>query len=152
MILRTDELQTDLPRPSKSRVLRVLVVEDEPRIREAIVVQFKRDPGFEVVGQAGSLADARGMLERADVAILDVGLPDGVGIDLIPELRAVNSHMPVLVLTASRDRAMLTRAIEYGAAAVLDKMTHLGQVVESVRHLLAGERLTPPIPNPRCPR
>jgi DNA-binding NarL/FixJ family response regulator len=79
------------------------------------------------------------MLDRADVAILDVGLPDGVGIDLIPELRAVNSEMPVLVLTASRDPAVLTRAIEYGAGAVLDKMTHLGQVAESVRRLLAGE-------------
>jgi DNA-binding NarL/FixJ family response regulator len=151
MILPTDELQTDLPRPSKSRVLRVLVVDDEPRIRAVIAAQFERDPGFAVVGQAGSLADARGMLERADVAILDVGLPDGVGIDLIPELRAVNFQMPVLVLTASRDPAVLTRAIEYGAGAVLDKMTHLGQVVESVRRLL-GERLTPPVPASRRPR
>jgi DNA-binding NarL/FixJ family response regulator len=132
-----------MPAPSKSRVLRVLVVEDEPRIREAIAAQFDRDPDFEVAGQAGSLAEARGMLERADVAILDVGLPDGVGIDLIPELLAVNSRVQVLVLTASRERLVHIRAIEYGAAAVLDKMTHTGQVVRSVRRLLAGERLTP---------
>jgi two-component system response regulator DevR len=152
MILPTDKLQTDVPRPSKSRVLRVLLVDDEPRIREVVAAQFERDPDFEVAGQAGSLAAARGMLDRADVAILDVGLPDGVGIDLIPELRAVNSQMPVLVLTASRDPAVLTRAIEYGAGAVLDKMTHLAQVVESVRRLLAGEQLTPPVPDSRRPR
>jgi DNA-binding NarL/FixJ family response regulator len=128
---------------AESRVLRVLVVEDEPRIRAAIVAQFEHDPGFEVAGQAGSLAEARGMLERADVAILDVCLPDGLGIDLIPELRGVNPQVQVLVLTASRDPAVLTRAIEDGAAAVLDKLTHTGQVVESVRRVLAGERLPP---------
>jgi DNA-binding NarL/FixJ family response regulator len=127
-----------VPAPSKLPVLRVLVVEDEPRIREAIARQFERDSDFTVTGQAGSLAEARGMLERADVAILDVGLPDGLGIDLIPELRTANSHVHVLVLTASRDPAVLTRAIQYGAAAVLDKMTHTGQVVETVRRLLAA--------------
>jgi DNA-binding NarL/FixJ family response regulator len=137
--------------PSKPRVLRVLLVEDEPRIREAIAAQFERDPGFEVAGQAGSLAEARGMLNRADVAILDVGLPDGEGIDLMPELRAVNSQVQVLVLTASRDPAVLTRAMEYGAGAVLDKMTHTGQVVESVRRMLAGERLTPSHATPHSP-
>jgi DNA-binding NarL/FixJ family response regulator len=83
------------------------------------------------------------MLERADVAILDVGLPDGLGIDLIPELRTVNCQVQVVVLTASRDPTVLSRAIEYGAAAVLDKMTHTGQVVESVRRVLADERPTP---------
>ena len=138
-----------MPAPSKSRVRRVLLVEDEPRIREAIAAQFERDLDFEVGGQAGSLAEARGMFVRADVAILDVGLPDGCGIDLIPELRAVNFQVQVVVLTASRDPAVLSRAIEYGAAAVLDKMTHMGQVVGSVRRLLAGERLTPSDADPR---
>jgi DNA-binding NarL/FixJ family response regulator len=137
--------------PSKSRVLRVLLVEDEPRIREAIAAQFERDPGFEIAGQAGSLAEARAILEGADVAILDVGLPDGVGIDLISELQAVNSQVQVLVLTASRDPAVLTRAIECGAAAVLDKMTHTGQVAESVRRILAGDRLTPSHATPHSP-
>jgi DNA-binding NarL/FixJ family response regulator len=130
----------------------VLVVEDEPRIRQAIAAQFERDSDFMVTGQAGSLDEARGMLERVDVAILDVGLPDGIGIDLIPELRTVNSHVQVLVLTASRDPAVITRAIRYGAAAVLDKVTHTGQVVETVRRLLAGERLTRSDADLRRPR
>jgi two-component system response regulator DevR len=128
-----------VPPPSESRVLRVLLVEDEPRMREAVAAQFERDPDFEVAGQAASLAEARGMIERADVAILDVGLPDGLGIDLIPELRALNAQAQILVLTASRDRAVIRRAIEDGADAVLDKMTHMGRVVESVRSLLAGD-------------
>jgi DNA-binding NarL/FixJ family response regulator len=137
---------------TESRVLRVLVVEDEPRIRAAIVAQFERDPGFEVAGQAGSLTEAREMLKRTDVAILDVCLPDGLGIDLIPELQDVNSHVQILVLTASRDPAVLTQATHDGAAAVLDKLTHTGNVVESVRHVLASERRTPPAPDPRWPR
>ena len=56
----------------------------------------------------------------------------------------MNSHVQVLVLTASRDPAVHIRAIEYGAAAVLDKMTHTAHVVDSVRRLLGGE---PPMPS-----
>jgi DNA-binding NarL/FixJ family response regulator len=132
-----------MERADASKPVQVLLVDDQRSVREAIASEFEPDPHFEVVGQAASLAEAREMLERADVAILDLGLPDGFGADLIPELRAANPNAQVLVLTSTYDPAALTGAIERGAAAVLDKMTHLGQVAQAVRRLLAGERLVP---------
>jgi DNA-binding NarL/FixJ family response regulator/signal transduction histidine kinase len=126
--------------------VRVLLVEDHASIREALASTFEGE-GFEVVGQAGSMAQARGMLEERqhpiDVAVLDLGLPDGYGADLIKELREKNPGAHALVLSASLDRANIARAVEAGAAGVLSKAAHLEEVVQAVRRLRAGETLMP---------
>jgi len=126
-----------------SNPVRVLIVDDQPMVREAIASEFEPLTEFKVVGQSGSLAEARAIHEAHDVVILDLGLPDGSGADLIPELLAANPTAHVLVLTSMYDAAELRRAIELGAAAVLDKLTHLGRVSDAVRRLLAGERMMP---------
>jgi DNA-binding NarL/FixJ family response regulator len=126
-----------------SRPVRVLLVEDHAPIREAIASEFEPHPDFEVVGQAASLAEAREMLRSADVVILDLGLPDGSGVELLPEIRAANPSACALVLSATYDRTLHAHAIGHGAAAVLDKMTHLGQIAQTVVRLLAGERQGP---------
>lgn len=83
------------------------------------------------------------MLDGVDVAIIDPGLPDGVGTELVDDLRAANPQAQALVLSATVDRAATARAVESGAAAVLSKTTHLHQIVSAVRRLRAGETLIP---------
>src|SRR5215217_3588524 len=124
--------------------VRVLLVEDHTAIREALASTFKRE-GFGVVGQAGSIADARRMLEEhpIDVALIDLGLPDGYGAELIKELREAHPHAQALVLSASLDRTNVARAVERGAAGVLSKTVHLEEVVQAVRRLRAGQTLMP---------
>ena len=123
----------------------VLLVEDHASFRQAAASVFEREAGFEVVGQAGSLAEARKMLEQGppDVAVIDLILPDGYGWDLIKELRAANRRTQALVLTAELGRAEVARAVENGAAGVLHKTAELEEVVEAVRRLSAGEALLP---------
>ena len=121
--------------------VRVLLVEGHAAVREAIAAMFEREPGFTVVGQAGSLAEARGMLDGVDVALLDLGLPDGFGPDLIRELRVRSPRAEALVLSASLDRSKLARAVDSGAAGAIDKLAHLDEVVDAVRRLRAGETL-----------
>ena len=127
--------------------VRVLLVEDHASIREALASSFEREEYFEVVGQAGSMAQAKKILKEAehpiDVALIDLGLPDGYGGDLIKELREAHPEAQALVLSASLDRAIKARAVERGAAGVLSKTAHLEEVVESVRRLRAGETLMP---------
>jgi DNA-binding NarL/FixJ family response regulator len=125
--------------------VRVLLVDDHAAIREAMALAFAfaEDDGFVVAGQAGTLAEARTMLDGIDVAIVDLRLPDGSGADLIPELQANGSDARALVLSADVDRIGTARAVEKGAAAVLDKSTHLHDVVAAVRRLRAGETLIP---------
>ncbi|MFL5840645.1 MAG: PAS domain S-box protein [Thermoleophilaceae bacterium] len=124
--------------------VRVLLVEDHASVRQAIASAFEREAGFEVVGEAASLAEARGMLADVDVAVLDLALPDGCGADLIKELRTVSRRAQALVLSATLDRAEMARAVQSGAAGVLSKTTDLDDVVDAVRRLRAGETLLPP--------
>jgi PAS domain S-box-containing protein len=114
---------------------RILLVEDHAPVREAIAGMFGPEADLDVVGQAGSVAEARGMLRDVDVAVVDLGLPDGYGGDLIRELRAVSPHAQALVLSASLDPAEIARALESGAAVTLDKTADLDQLVDTVRRL-----------------
>src|SRR5919107_1684086 len=112
--------------------VRVLLVEDHAAVREAVAASFERQAGFEVVGQAGSLGAARRLLAEGipvDVAVVDLGLPDGHGGDLIEDLRAANPEAQALVLSVSLDRAETARAVQSGAAGVLHKTAHLDEVV-----------------------
>ena len=116
--------------------VRVLLVEDSATVREAVASEFRAAPDFEIVGEAASLGEARGVLGTADVVILDLGLPDGSGTDLIRELRDANPQARAIVLTSAFDPAVHARAIEYGAAGVLDKIAQLGRVAQAVRRIL----------------
>jgi PAS domain S-box-containing protein len=120
--------------------VRVLLVEDHVVVRQAIAVAFEREPGFEVVGQAGSLAEARTMRSAVDVAVLDLGLPDGDGVDLIAELRDRSPDVLALVLSSSIDSADTAGAMDKGAAAVLDKTAQLDEVVDTVKRLRADRQ------------
>ena len=120
---------------------RVLLVEDHASFRQAMAFIVEREPGLIVVGQAGSLADARAQLRCADVVVLDLHLPDGNGVSLIPELRGVNPEAHVLVLSGSNDPRDLARAAMAGAAAVISKMTVLPEIIAAIRRVCAGEVL-----------
>lgn len=104
-----------------------------------------REPDLVVVAQAGSLAEAREALEDAhflvDVAVLDLGLPDGSGEELIPLLRHANPDAAVLVLTYFSEQERIARAVAAGASGILHKSTPVMEVVEATRRLHAGEQL-----------
>lgn len=103
-------------------MIRVLLIEDHTAFREGLSFMFNREPEFEVVGQASSLAEARNILEfGVDVAVIDLDLPDGDGTQLIGELHEANPQAMALVLTASAERGRHARVVEAGAAGVLHK-------------------------------
>jgi DNA-binding NarL/FixJ family response regulator len=82
------------------------------------------------------------MLRDIDVAVIDLGLPDGYGGDLIGELRDVNPQAHALILSARLDPANVTRALSSGAAHTLDKTADLDELVDTVRRL--HRAATPP--------
>lgn len=138
------ELALEKDRMEPEEKTRVMLVEDHTSFRQAAASLFEQEPEFTVVGQAGSLAEARGLLGGGvDVAVVDLGLPDGYGGELIRELRVHNPQAQVLVLTASLDQAEIAQAVENGAAAILHKSAGMDEVVEAVRRLRAGETLLP---------
>jgi DNA-binding NarL/FixJ family response regulator len=114
-----------------------MLVEDHPDFRDLIAHLIGRQPDLEVVAQAGSLAEARShaVTVRFDVAVLDLGLPDGNGTDLIADLRGTNPGLSVLVLSASLDPKSVERATQAGADEILDKFVAPGELLGTIRHI-----------------
>ncbi|MEJ7873102.1 MAG: response regulator transcription factor [Rubrobacteraceae bacterium] len=126
----------------------ILLVEDHASFRQALAFMFDREPEFEVVAQAGSLAETHEVLgsmpEGMDVAVVDLGLPDGDGFELIEEFSRGERRITTLVLSASLEPDRFARAVEAGASGVLHKATAISDIVEAVRRLRAGEALLSP--------
>jgi DNA-binding NarL/FixJ family response regulator len=122
---------------------RLLLVEDHASFRQTLALVFDQQPDFQVVAQAGSLGEARRVMRgrEADMAVIDLALPDGEGVELIEELCEANPEFAALVLTASLDRAEHARAIEAGAAGVLHKSADVDEILDAARRLAAGETL-----------
>src|SRR5215210_5924527 len=115
-------------------MIRVLVVEDDNvGFRHALVGLLEKQPDLEVVGTAGSLSEAHTMLKGVDVALLDRGLPDGDGLDLLGELRAMNSGVRVFVMSSTAEMLHPTDAIEAGADGVIDKIDTPERVFAAIR-------------------
>jgi DNA-binding NarL/FixJ family response regulator len=120
---------------------RVLLVEDQADFRRLMVALLARQPDLEVVAQAGTLTEARKHAAEVsvDVAVLDLGLPDGNGADLIADLRWSNPGAAVLILSASLDPAGLEKASEAGANQIMDKLSTPVELIGAIRRLGAGE-------------
>ena len=120
-----------------SRRIRVMLVEDHPDFRRLMEGLLGGQADINVVAQAGSLAEARkhAAVVRFDVAVLDLSLPDGNGVNLIADLRRENPDMAVLILSATLDPASIDRAAEEGADEVMDKLAPLDEILDTVRRL-----------------
>ena len=121
----------------EARRTRVMIVEDHADFRDLMEVLLGRQPDIELLAKAGSLVEARAQAARfeLDVAVLDLGLPDGNGVDLIADLRRASYEVRVLVLSASLDPASIEEARSAGADEILDKLTPVDEILATVRRL-----------------
>lgn len=120
------------------QAIQVAIVEDDPLVRGYLADAIAGQDGFALVGTAPSLTAARGMLGcSADVFLLDLGLPDGNGASLIPEIRRAGAAK-VVVLTSFGDRETVIRTIEAGADGYLLKDSSTSQIVDAIEAALAG--------------
>jgi len=112
-------------------------VEDHPDFRDLMEVLLVSQSDIELVAQAGSLVEARdhAAMVEFDVAVLDLGLPDGNGVNLIGDLRRSNPDVGVLVLSASLNPAGIEKATRLGAEEIMDKLAPLEEVLSTVRRL-----------------
>ena len=115
--------------------IRVIHVEDHTDFRDLMEILLNGQSDIEVVAQAGSLIEARYHVARLefDVAVLDLGLPDGNGEDLISDLRQANPEVRVLILSANLDAGNLERTAE--ADEIMDKLAPVEEVIGTVRRL-----------------
>ncbi|MGN6525078.1 MAG: response regulator transcription factor [Burkholderiaceae bacterium] len=129
------------PRAAAGAVLpiRILLVDDDEAFRESVCAAIARDGAMTLAAQAGSVALAREAIVRGnfDVALVDLGLPDGNGIDLIREIARTRPETDVMVVTVFGDEAHVLASIEAGATGYVLKRS-LSDLGETVRELRAG--------------
>jgi len=119
--------------------MRVLVVEDHPIFRDGLLAALASAGNLEVVAAAGTVAEALAALDTCDpeVALVDLALPDGRGIDVIRE--ASRRRIRVLVLTMSTEPAQLVRAVQAGARGYVVKGAGQRDIVAAIASVAAGE-------------
>ena len=126
--------------------LRLLVVDDHEVVRQGLVSLLDRRAGFEVVAQAGSVAEAIAQAARhqPDLVIMDVRLPDGSGIEACREIRAARPETRVVMLTSYPDEEAVLSAIIAGASGYLLKQIRGRDLVSGLEAVGRGESLLDP--------
>jgi len=127
-----------IPHPREEQFT-VLVVDDHPLLREAIAARL-RTMGAVTVHEAASVAEARARAQAngpCDLAILDLGLPDGSGLDLVTELLSLGWNR-LVVLASSDDPYAVRSAFQAGAQAYLLKSASPAVVTDGVKRVLDG--------------
>lgn len=119
---------------------RVIVVEDDDRLRDYALQVLAAAGEIEVIGQAANLADGLALADlKPDLALLDLGLPDGSGIDLIEAIRTSNPACRILVFTVFEDRTSVLGTLKAGADGYILKDTSAEALLAHARATLAGE-------------
>jgi DNA-binding NarL/FixJ family response regulator len=126
-------------------VTRLVIVEDHEAVREALAALLEMR-GFKVVGAVGNVAAALDVVEHADpdVAVVDVGLPDGDGIDLTRRLIQRTPQLAVLIYTGVSDAAVLAGGLDSGARGYALKSGSVDELVSAIARVAAGESYVDP--------
>lgn len=134
----------DVPHTINDRPVSVFIVEAEELMRAGLRLAIGEAPGLDLVGEAGSIAEARGRLPLADpdVVLVNLDLPDGCGTCVLSTLRATGARARRVALTANGDDPVVADAVAAGADAVLTTRISIDDLVGSLRHLASGRRLT----------
>jgi two-component system response regulator NreC len=126
--------------------LRIAVCDDHAVVRSGLRRILEAEEGIEVVGEAASVAEAVAIASEVqpDIFVMDVGLPDGNGIEATAEVVRVSPSTRVLVLTVHDDVAYLRQAFDAGAAGYLVKDAADVELVLAVRQVAAGQQYVHP--------
>jgi two-component system response regulator DevR len=131
---------------SDVETLRVLLVDDHELVRMGLRTLLSGAAGFVVVGEAGSVAEAvaAAQLNRPDVVLMDVRLPDGSGVEACRDIRSALPDVRVLMLTSFADEDAVFSAIVAGAAGYLLKEARADALLAAVRTVGSGGSLLDP--------
>ncbi|MET7463621.1 response regulator transcription factor [Nonomuraea sp. NPDC005501] len=127
-------------------MIRVFLVDDHEVVRRGVAALLESEDDIEVIGEAGTAESAIARIPalKPDVAVLDVRLPDGSGVDVCREVRSRLPELACLMLTSYADDDALFDAVMAGASGYVLKQIHGSDLVGAVRTVASGQSLLDP--------
>jgi DNA-binding NarL/FixJ family response regulator len=127
--------------------VRIILVDDHEFLRAGLRVRLSQEAGLEVVGEAGSASEAQAVCARtrADLVVLDLGLPDKSGLEMTAEIRATWPKMKIVVLTGDSHESATREAIRAGADGFVRKEEAAAELLRAIRVVMAGESYLSPV-------
>jgi DNA-binding NarL/FixJ family response regulator len=126
--------------------IRVFLLDDHEIVRRGVRELLEAEGDIEIVGEAGTAEEAVGRIPATspDVAVLDVRLPDGSGVEVCRDVRSARPEVACIMLTSFADDEALFDAIMAGAAGYVLKQVRGGDLVDAIRRVAAGQSLLDP--------
>lgn len=120
---------------------RVLIVDDHPIVREGLRALISQQPDLEVCGEAEGATDAMEKLRSTepDIAVIDISLKDGDGLELIRQIRQSESPVRILVSSMHDEGLYARRSLRAGALGYVSKENAARQIVDAIRRVLEGK-------------
>jgi DNA-binding NarL/FixJ family response regulator len=123
------------------KAAKVLIVDDHPAVREGLAIRISRQPDLEVCGEAADVAEALQLFAAVnpDVAVIDISLKTGNGIDLIKRIKARNASARLLVWSMYPEALYAERALHAGALGYINKEEATDKIIDAIRRVLEGK-------------
>ena len=126
---------------SEKSEIKLLIVDDHILLREGLVSLFTTQPGFDVVGEAGTVAEAISLSRdlKPNLILMDYGLPDGTGLEATQAILAEDPDTNIIFLTVHEAEDDLFAAIRSGAKGYLLKNIPVAKMIDAIKGMMRGE-------------
>ena len=122
--------------------MKIVIVDDHELVREGLKKVLLKESGIQLVGEASNALELFKLLEETevDLVVLDITMPGRSGLDIISELKNLNDHIRILILSMHPEERFALRAFKAGASGYLSKEAAARELVAAIRKIMNGGR------------
>ncbi len=124
-----------------SKLIKILIVDDHPLVRDGILTMLKDEPAFQIVGSSKTAAEALAFLasEIPDIILLDISLPDMDGLQVCEKVRVENKHSKIIGLTSTNEAGIITGLLQRGGNGYLLKNMERSELLDAIDTVMKGK-------------
>jgi len=122
--------------------MKIVIVDDHELVREGLKKVLLKESGIQLVGEASNALELFKLLEETevDLVVLDITMPGRSGLDIISEIKNLNDHIRILILSMHPEERFALRALKAGASGYLSKEAAARELVSAIRKIMSGGR------------
>lgn len=122
--------------------MKIVIVDDHELVREGLKKVLLKESGIQLAGEASNALELFKLLEETevDLVVLDITMPGRSGLDIISEIKNLNDHIRILILSMHPEERFALRALKAGASGYLSKEAAARELVSAIRKIMSGGR------------